>query len=142
MSMPLMPDYLLDANACVRYVNGRAPHLQTKIRATPPTQIFIPTVVKAEMFAGSLNSQEPERSLAQQRQFFAVFGTLAFDDKAAEAYAPIRAYLKRTGQMTGVIDLLIAAIALANNLILVTHNTNEFQRVPNLIIEDWELPRP
>lgn len=98
--------------------------------------------VKAEMFAGALNSQEPERTLEKQRSFFADFETLYFDDKAAEAYAPIRASLKRTGRMIGTNDLLIAAIALANNLILVTHNTDEFQRVPGLIIEDWEVPIP
>lgn len=42
--------------------------------------------------------------------------------------------------MIGPYDLLIAAIALANNLTLVTHNTNEFSRVPGLVIEDWEIP--
>jgi tRNA(fMet)-specific endonuclease VapC len=42
------------------------------------------------------------------------------------------------GTPIGAYDLQIAAIALANNLILVTHNVNEFSRVEGLQIEDWE----
>lgn len=40
--------------------------------------------------------------------------------------------------MIGPYDLQIAAIALANDLTLVTHNTREFARVPDLRLEDWE----
>jgi tRNA(fMet)-specific endonuclease VapC len=40
----------------------------------------------------------------------------------------------------GAMDMLIAAIALANGLILVTHNTKEFARIPGLQLEDWILP--
>jgi tRNA(fMet)-specific endonuclease VapC len=138
MRMPLMPHYLLDSNTCIRYINGRSSSIRVRLQALTPDEVFVCSLVKAEMFAGALNSQEPERSLAKQRSFFADFESLDFDDKAAEAYAPVRAYLKRTGQMIGTNDLLIAAIAIANNLILVTHNTDEFQRVPGLIIEDWE----
>jgi predicted nucleic acid-binding protein len=63
-----------------------------------------------------------------------------FDDTAAEFYAQIRAYLANSGTLIGPNDLQIAAIALANNLILVTHNSAEFGRVQNLRMEDWELP--
>ena len=65
---------------------------------------------------------------------------LPFDKAAANVHAQIRVHLERLGQVIGPYDLLIAAIALANNLTLVTHNTNEFSRVPGLVIEDWEIP--
>jgi predicted nucleic acid-binding protein len=44
------------------------------------------------------------------------------------------------GQMIGSYDVQIAAIALANNCALVTHNTTEFSRVPGLKLEDWQIP--
>lgn len=61
-----------------------------------------------------------------------------FDDAAADAYGKIRAQLSEIGKPIGANDLLIAAIALANNLTLVTHNTSEFARVPGLALEHWE----
>ena len=48
--------------------------------------------------------------------------------------------MEKSGLMIGAFDLMIASISLAENLILVTHNTAEFSRVPGLAIEDWELP--
>jgi predicted nucleic acid-binding protein len=55
------------------------------------------------------------------------------------AYGDIRAFLDRQGTPIGANDLLIAATALADQLILVTHNTREFERVPDLSLEDWEI---
>jgi tRNA(fMet)-specific endonuclease VapC len=46
--------------------------------------------------------------------------------------------LQKIGTQIGSYDLQIAAIALANNLILVTHNTREFERVEGLNLEDWQ----
>jgi tRNA(fMet)-specific endonuclease VapC len=61
-----------------------------------------------------------------------------FDDRAGEEYAKVRADLAAKGTPIGPNDLLIAAIALANGLTLVTHNTTEFSRVLGLRLEDWE----
>ena len=58
--------------------------------------------------------------------------------KDAEAYGRIRADLERRGATIGANDLMIAATALANHATLVTHNTAEFSRVPDLAVEDWE----
>jgi tRNA(fMet)-specific endonuclease VapC len=69
------------------------------------------------------------------------FLSLPFDDAAAEQYGRIRADLTARGLTIGGNDMLIAAIALANGCTLVTHNTAEFSRVPDLVIEDWQVPR-
>jgi len=66
------------------------------------------------------------------------FASLPFDDAAAVIYGRIRAQLATAGALIGPYDLQIAAIALANNLTVVTRNTQEFSRVPGLVIEDWE----
>lgn len=62
-----------------------------------------------------------------------------FDDAAAQAYGQLRVYLERAGTLIGPYDMQIAAIALVHGLIVVTHNTREFGRVPGLNIEDWEV---
>ncbi len=61
-----------------------------------------------------------------------------FDDAAAEAYAHIRAEVEARGAHLGAMDYMIAAIGLANDLTLVTHNVREFSRVPGLLYDDWE----
>jgi tRNA(fMet)-specific endonuclease VapC len=65
---------------------------------------------------------------------------LPFDDRAATAYGTLRARLESGGASIGPNDLMIAAIALASGLVLVTHNSAEFGRVPGLQAEDWQLP--
>ena len=52
-------------------------------------------------------------------------------------YGAVRAKLEREGNRIGAMDMLIGAHALGLEVILVTNNTNEFQRIPNLNIEDW-----
>jgi tRNA(fMet)-specific endonuclease VapC len=131
--------YLLDTNTCIRYLNGRAPHLRTKFLSVSDGDIAVCSIVKAEMFAGAAKSQFPERSREKHVTFLNRFASLPFDDAAATEYGTLRAYLERQGTPSSANDMLIAAIALANNLILVTHNTAEFSRVPGLKIEDWEI---
>jgi tRNA(fMet)-specific endonuclease VapC len=131
--------YLLDTNTCVRYLNGRAPHILSKLPTVSRADIAVSAVTKAELFFGSAKSQTPERSRQKQDEFLATVQSLPFDDSAAEAYGQLRAYLERQGRPIGGNDLLIAATALVHDLILVTHNTAEFERVPELMLEDWEL---
>src|SRR5580704_157122 len=66
------------------------------------------------------------------------FVSLPFDDRAAEEYGRIRAHLAAAGTPIGPNDLMIAAIALAKQMTLVTQNTTEFSRVPGLALEDWQ----
>jgi tRNA(fMet)-specific endonuclease VapC len=63
---------------------------------------------------------------------------LSVRSKASSAYGQTRADLAAQGLQIGPNDLMIAAIGLANGLIVVTHNTGEFQRVRGLAVEDWE----
>ena len=130
--------YLLDTNTCIRYISGRAPNLLEIFHSKAFADIVISSVTKAEMYFGSQKSQSPERSRAIQDEFFRNFDRLPFDDEAAEEYGSIRAYLERRGTPIGPHDKLLAATARARGLIVVTHNTREFIRVPGLNIEDWE----
>lgn len=130
--------YLLDTNTCIRFINGRAPQIREKMLTVDDTEIGISTIVQAEMFAGSAKSQTPERSRQIQQAFFKRFTIVPFDEKSALVYGDIRATLEKKGTPIGGNDILIAAIAIALDLILVTHNTREFERVDGLKLEDWE----
>ena len=130
--------WMLDTNACIRYLNGRSPKLRAKFDATDPAQICVSSIVKAELFFGAAMSRDPAKTLANQRVFLSRFASIAFDDAAAEADGEIRADLTRRGDLIGPNDLLIAAICRVHNLTLVTHNVSEFGRIAGLAIDDWE----
>lgn len=130
--------YLLDTNTCIAYLNGRAVGVRRRLQALPPTDVALCSVVRAELLYGARKSTNPSGVLAKLQRFFAPFTSVPFDDAAAQAYGTVRADLERAGKPIGPNDLLIAAIALARGLTLVTHNTGEFQRVAGLTIEDWE----
>jgi tRNA(fMet)-specific endonuclease VapC len=103
---------------------------------------YVCSIVKAELHYGALRSKNPPQALAKLEEFLAPFRSLPFDDHCAEAYGRIRARLAQTGSLIGPNDLLIAAIAVVNGAILITHNTREFIRVEGLAIEDWEASAP
>jgi tRNA(fMet)-specific endonuclease VapC len=63
---------------------------------------------------------------------------LEFDKEDARRSGQIRALLASKGTPIGPYDVLIAGQAIARNLTLITHNTDEFRRVPGLRIEDWQ----
>ncbi len=131
--------YLLDTNVCIIYLKGRNLNLRQRFDALSIEEIAVCSVVKAELFYGAMKSANPERNFALQQAFLNQFVSLPFDDLAATTFGTVRAQLETRGKSIGAYDLQIAAIALANNLTLVTHNTREFERVDRLQIEDWEV---
>ena len=131
--------YLLDTNVCVMYINGRSESVRDRILSTPTDEMAVCSIVKAELFYGAMRSNNSTRTLERQQGFLNRFTSLPFDDEAALIFGQIRAQLGRRGTPIGAYDLQIAAIALAHNLMLITHNTAEFSRVNDLQIEDWEV---
>ncbi len=130
--------YLLDTNTCIKYLNGTSENIKSKFQDNFPTEIYLCSVVKAELSYGANKSGNPTKNLEKIKMFFEPFTSLQFDDNAANIYGEIKSDLATKGTPIGPNDLLIASIALSNNLTLVTHNTGEFKRVENLKIEDWE----
>ncbi|MGI0479607.1 type II toxin-antitoxin system tRNA(fMet)-specific endonuclease VapC [Geminocystis sp. CENA526] len=130
--------YLLDTNVIVRYLNQKSPLIIERLKTIAVKDIFICSIVKAELFYGANKSNNPSKNLSNQKLFLDKFTSLDFDDKSAQQYGIIRAFLEKKGTPIGGNDLLIASIAMANNLILVTHNTREFARIEGLLWEDWQ----
>jgi tRNA(fMet)-specific endonuclease VapC len=128
--------YLLDSNIFIYYLNVRYPHLNEKLLSVSPSRIKIPAIVEAEIFV-NIEKIGKNKIRGLWENFFDTFESVPFDKTASRQYAIIRAYLEKKGTTIGPHDLIISATVLANNGILVTHNTKEFKKVPHLIIEDW-----
>lgn len=129
--------YLLDTNIISYWMRGDA-QLIEKIKTCSPGELSLSTITLAEIYYGIEKSpiKKKERRLKIER----IKSTLAiypFNEPAAAKYGGIRATLEKAGQPISERDLQIAAIAMANKLCVVTHNTKEFNRIPKLKIEDW-----
>lgn len=130
--------YLLDTNTVIGILRGKKPELLARVATVPRASLCTCSVVKAELFYGSLRSAKPRENRQAQEALLDGLTSHDFDDRAVEHYAQIRATIEASGTPIGSMDYLIASIALAHNLVLVTHNTREFARVPGLQMEDWE----
>ncbi|HIE01217.1 MAG: type II toxin-antitoxin system VapC family toxin [Candidatus Parabeggiatoa sp. nov. 3] len=131
--------YLPDTNVCIKYINQKDSPILRKLRSIPRQDVVLCDIVKFELYYGAYKSTRQEKNLAILHEFFSEFvQCLPFDEQAIIKAAQIRAQLAAKGTPIGPYDLQIAAIALVNDLILVTHNTREFSRIEGLVIEDWE----
>ena len=131
--------YLLDTNACIQILNSQMSPVTRRALMIPPTEIFICTVAYSELYFGAYKSQRVERNISHLEGLLHEFCDLDFDRKAAQVAGRIRAGLAAQGQTIGAYDTLIAAVAIANDLVLVTHNVREFDRVEGLSLEDWQV---
>jgi tRNA(fMet)-specific endonuclease VapC len=95
--------------------------------------------VAFEMFYGAFRSQKIDINIGKLERFIEQFRIFDFNRESAKVCGQIRAELNKQGTPIGVYDLQIASIAIANNLVLVTHNVREFGRVEGLQYEDWEI---
>ena len=127
--------YLLDTNAIIALFKNSSPRLNQRVRACPVTDIGLSAIVAYELFYGAFKSQQQGHNLQRVEQIG--FPLVPLDWAAARAAGEIRALLAREGQPIGPYDTLIAGQALSRNLVLVTSNTREFDRVPRLVVEDW-----
>ncbi|HXA16898.1 MAG TPA: type II toxin-antitoxin system VapC family toxin [Thermoanaerobaculia bacterium] len=131
--------YLLDANAVIALLNDTKSKTARRARRHKPTDVGIPAIVVHELYYGAFKSQRVERNVALIDAL--KFEIVEFDQEDSKHAGEIRALLARRGAPIGPYDVLIAGQARARQLTLVTRNTSEFARVPDLRIEDWESDR-
>ncbi|MDO5140413.1 MAG: type II toxin-antitoxin system VapC family toxin [Eubacteriales bacterium] len=129
--------YMLDTNICIFTIKQKSPEIIRNFLRHDPDELCISSVTYAELMYGVEKSAAAERNKAALSLFLSPIRILDFDARAAEEYGRIRASLERKGMPIGPMDMLIAAHAKAENLILVTNNTREFNRVEALDVEDW-----
>ena len=125
------PSYFLDTNSCIFLLGKARPALTARVEGCAPGSIAISAIVCAELAMG-FGRGGPQGRTALNR-FLAKFPVLPFDEPAARAYA-------RVPFRRGKLDRLIAAHALALDIVLITNNERDFADVPGLQTADWTRP--
>jgi tRNA(fMet)-specific endonuclease VapC len=132
--------YLLDTCVISDFIKGEA-GTKVRLKQTPPADIAISAITVMELRYGLvLNPQRAQKVEPAISSFLSSVTILPFSIADAEQAAQIRAVLKSQGQPIGAYDVLIAATALQHNLLMITANQREFDRVPGLQTENWRKP--
>ncbi len=129
--------YLLDTNICIFAIKKKLKIVLDYIAKNLEHGIFISSLTIAELEFGISNSMYLEKNRFSLLKFLSIFETLDFTEKDSIPYGKLKTEVRSKGNQIGPIDMLLAGQALSNNLILVTNNTREFERVTDLIIQDW-----
>lgn len=129
--------YLLDTNIVIYFMKNQYPRLTEKLFSYNPSDLLISAVTIFELEYGAAKSQWGEKTRNNLAMFLAPFTILPFDSADAVIAGKIRGYLEKKGKQIGPYDIQIAAQAVARGVTIVTHNTSEFGRVPNINLEDW-----
>jgi tRNA(fMet)-specific endonuclease VapC len=132
-----MAEYLLDTDISSYVMKRSHEAVLRRLQTVPIGVIAISVITKSELLYGVEVSPRRQQDSVALSEYLRHVEVLDFPDEAASHYAQIRAALKASGTMTGANDLFIAAHARSLRLTLVTNNTGEFGRVPDLKIENW-----
>lgn len=133
--------HLLDTDTCIAVMRGHELALR-RMQSFQPSDIGISTVTLFELLGGVERCRQPARERQKIANLLAPLHLVPFDADAASETARIRWHLEQRGTPIGPYDLQLAGQSLALDVTLVTHNVREFQRVPNLKFEDWQMAIP
>jgi len=128
--------FLLDTNIVSDLVRDPRGRVAGRIAEVGEANICTSIIVAAELRYAAARKASPRLS-AQLEAILSAIEVLAFEPPADVAYGALRADLEMRGRPIGANDMLIAAQALALGHTLVTDNTREFERVPELVLDNW-----
>jgi len=131
--------YLLDTNICIYAIKNKPACVLRNIKTKFKNCIYISSLTIAELEFGIENSIHKDANRIALLKFVSIFNILCFGDMDAIPYGKLKAKLRKEGQAIGPIDMLLAGQAISKNLILVTNNTDEFERIVNLKLENWAI---
>jgi tRNA(fMet)-specific endonuclease VapC len=134
-----MPVYLLDTNICIYLTKHQHPAINAKFQNLAENEVAMSVVTYGELQFGAYKSQQSKQVLAMLEKLSLAIPVLAMSQNVSMHYGEIRAHLQQQGTPIGNNDLWIAAHARAENLVLVTNNVREFERVPDLKVENWVI---
>lgn len=127
--------FLLDTNICSAHMRRPAglAHRFFQFQGRLATT----TIVLGELYAGAYMLGGSVRLLASIADLVQDLQVLPFDAGCAKEFGKLRGHLHNHGIAVSPLDLQIAAVAIANDLILVTNNTKDFRHIPDLRLDDW-----
>ena len=129
--------YMLDTNICIYVLKNHSDKLRQKFKAIK--DICISSITYGELCFGIENGDSHlKKERWEQLEIFTQRLLIdSWDAEAGKHYGVIRAQLKKEGTLIGNNDLFIAAHARSIDAVLVTNNIREFNRVPDLTVENW-----
>ncbi len=130
------PRFLLDTNICIYIINRQPEAVFKHFAGLQAGEVAISSITGSELHYGVAKSGSARNRQALEK-FIAPLEVLPFDEAAMREYGQVRARLEKKGTPIGALDTLIAAHALALDVVLVTNNLREFKRVPGLKLENW-----
>lgn len=128
--------YLLDTDICIYWLKGKTT-VKNKIDQVDWTEISICSVTVSELYFGAYNSSRVEQNLETAEQFINSIFVFSLNHSALKKFGQLKAKLRQAGTPVADFDLLIASVALTEDLILVTNNTRHYKRIENLRLENW-----
>ena len=128
--------FLLDTDTCI-YALKRNADVLKRLLAQSREDVAVSVITEGELRTGAAKSASPRKTLGLVENFLRPLNILEFTSDDAAAYAEVRAKLERAGTPIGPLDTLIAAQAMARNLVLVSNNPREFGRVAGLRLQNW-----
>ena len=128
---------MLDTNICIYIIKNKPKNVKERFREFEIGELCISTITVSELMYGAFKSEHKEKNLKAIESFLMPFEIVDYDFMASIEYGKIRAYLEKKGQVIGNMDMQIAGHALALDLVLVTNNTKEFNRVKGLELDNW-----
>jgi tRNA(fMet)-specific endonuclease VapC len=131
--------YLLDTNICIYLIKKHPPEVLANFQKIKLSQLYIPTITIFELYYGIEKNNSHQRNLNALESFIAPLTIVDFTIDAAKQAAKIRSDLEKQGNIIGAYDIQIAAIALSLDMVLLTNNIREFERVRNLKLENWTI---
>lgn len=133
-----MKRYLLDTNIISYFIRGFDIELINRVTQVLEAQsAMISVITRAELRFGQAGLVAADKRKRAIDLVLTQLTVLPWTSAAADTYGPLKDTLKRQGRPIGDMDTLIAAHALTEDLILVTHNTRHFENIPHLKLEDW-----
>jgi tRNA(fMet)-specific endonuclease VapC len=129
--------FLIDTNICIYLINDSSEKLRIRIESYQPYEIAVSAISVAEIEYGVSKSQHMDQNRTTLHKFLSAFEILPFDDRDAESFGVIRAHLEKKGTPIGTYDMQIAAQGIGRDIVVVTNNVREFERVPSLRVENW-----
>ncbi|MBN2291331.1 MAG: type II toxin-antitoxin system VapC family toxin [Pirellulales bacterium] len=127
--------FLLDTNICSAHLRNPAGLTHRMLQYSG--RLFTSEIVVAELYAGAFHKALSGPLLTGIDDFLTDIRVLPFDRACALSFGQIRGEQLRRGISFSPIDLMIAATAFAHDLTVVTHNVKDFDKIPDLRIEDW-----
>jgi len=130
--------FLLDTDTCSAHLRRPAGLAHRFFQYSG--RLAVPTIVLAELYAGAYHRPDPAPLLGKVKDLLEDVHVLVFDESCAMEFGKVKGILLQQGITVSTADLMIAAVALAHDLTLVTHNTADYRHIPGLRLDDWLIP--